>query len=156
LILGIDQWSKALIQLNLLVGDSIPIIRNVLHITFVTNTGAAFGFFKDSTWVFIAISLVAILAISILIFRAIKRQEFLSNPLFNFGLILIISGAIGNLVDRLRFTYVIDFIDFRIWPVFNVADSSITIGTLLLILSQISLHFSNVSSRGGVTPPLQN
>jgi signal peptidase II len=59
----------------------------------------------------------------------------LSKPFFNFGLILIVSGALGNLIDRLRFGYVIDFIDVRIWPVFNIADSAITIGTLLLFIS---------------------
>ena len=137
LILALDQCLKSIIRLKLDVGESIPLINNILHVTFVTNTGAAFGLFKNSTLLFVIISLVAILFTSVLITLSIKRHEFLSRPVFNFGLILITSGALGNLIDRLRFGYVVDFIDVRIWPVFNIADSSITIGTFLLILSSI-------------------
>ena len=137
-ILTIDQFSKALVRLKLGLGESIPIIRNVLHFTHVRNTGSAFGLFKNGTLFFILISVVAIIFISILILRSIKKAEFLSRPVFDSGLILIVSGALGNLIDRLRFGYVLDFIDFRIWPVFNIADSAITIGTFLLLLSFIS------------------
>jgi len=135
LILSLDQYLKAMVHLRLDVGDSIPVINNILHITYVTNTGAAFGLFKSNTLVFILIAIVAILFTSTLILRSLRKGEFLLRPLFNIGLILIVSGAIGNLIDRLRFGYVIDFIDVRIWPVFNIADASITTGTFLLILS---------------------
>ena len=134
-LLAIDQYSKALVFRNLNVGESVPLIKNILHITFVANTGAAFGLFKDSTAVFIAISIVAIAFISMLILRSIKQGGLQSRPVFNYGLIMIFSGAVGNLIDRLHFSYVIDFIDIRIWPVFNIADSSITIGTLFLLFS---------------------
>ncbi len=137
LILALDQYLKKLIQIKLSVGESIPVLKDILHITFVTNTGAAFGLFKDSAILFILISFAAILFTSTLILLSIKKAEFLSKPAFNFGLILITSGALGNLIDRLRFGYVIDFIDVRIWPVFNIADSSITIGAFLLVLSSI-------------------
>lgn len=137
-ILTIDQFSKALVRLKLGLGESIPIIRNILHFTHVRNTGSAFGLFKNSTLFFVLISVVAIIFISILILRSIKKRDFLSRPVFDSGLILIMSGALGNLIDRLRFGYVLDFIDFRIWPVFNIADSAITIGTFLLLLSFIS------------------
>ena len=140
LILTLDQYLKKIVQLRLSVGETIPIIENILHITFVTNTGAAFGLFKNGTLLFIIISLAAILFTLILIVMSIRKREFLSKPIFNFGLILITSGALGNLIDRLKFGYVIDFIDVRIWPVFNIADSSITIGTFLLILSSIFVH----------------
>ncbi len=90
---------------------------------------------------FIIISALAILVISGLLIGYIRKGVFLSRPALHYGLILIFSGAIGNLVDRLRFGYVIDFIDVRIWPVFNIADSCITIGTLMLVLT---LHFNNV------------
>ncbi|MFC1620794.1 signal peptidase II [Candidatus Omnitrophota bacterium] len=139
-ILVIDQISKTLVVANLTIGQSIPIINNILHVTFVKNTGAAFGLFKNSTPVFIAISIIAVTFIAWLILGSIKKANFFSNKAFDIGLILILSGALGNLIDRLKGGYVIDFIDFRIWPVFNIADTSITLGTALLI---ISLHFKS-------------
>ena len=134
LILAIDQYAKLIVSKNLFVGQSIPIIKNIFHITFVTNTGAAFGLFKNSTLFFIVISVVVICFIAILLLNSIKKQDFLLKPAFNSSLILIVAGAMGNLIDRLRFSYVVDFIDVRIWPVFNVADISITIGTFLFML----------------------
>ena len=135
LVLLIDQVSKAAISSKLYLGQSIPIIKDVLHITFVKNTGAAFGLFKNNTYFFIAVSVIAVVIIGTLLIKAIRNGEFLDNFLCNFGLILIMSGALGNLIDRFSLRYVIDFIDVRIWPVFNIADSSITIGTALLIIS---------------------
>jgi signal peptidase II len=133
-ILGIDQVSKFLVRLKLTQGQSIPIMKNILHITFIKNTGAAFGMFRNSTLVFIAISIMAVLVLLGFIINVIKKGQFLFNPMANSGLILIVSGAMGNLLDRLNFGYVIDFIDVRIWPVFNIADSCITIGTILLLI----------------------
>lgn len=134
LVLIIDQLSKAVISSKLSVGQSIPIIKDVLHITFIRNTGAAFGLFKDSTYFFIAVSVVAVFIIVAILFKAVISGKFYQNFTFNFGLILIMSGAIGNLIDRINLRYVIDFIDVRIWPIFNFADISITIGTSLLII----------------------
>ncbi len=138
LILFLDQYSKTLVCSKLTIGESIPIIRDILHLTYVKNTGAAFGLFKDNNIIFILISLVAVLFILSLIVKSISKGEISSKLLFNSGLILILSGAIGNLIDRVKFGYVIDFIDVRIWPVFNIADSSITIGTALLLVSFLS------------------
>lgn len=135
LVLLIDQVSKAAISSKLSLGQSIPIIKNILHITFVKNTGAAFGIFKNSAYFFIAVSVIAVVMIGAILVKAIRKGKFLDNFLCNFGLILIMSGALGNLIDRVSLRYVIDFIDVRIWPVFNIADSSITIGTTLIIIS---------------------
>jgi len=136
LILAVDQCTKLWVYSKLGERESIPLIRNILHITFVRNTGAAFGLFKQGTFIFILISLAAVVFISLLILGAIKKGRFSSSsPQFDFGLIFILSGALGNLVDRVRFGYVVDFIDVRIWPVFNMADMAITIGTGLLIFS---------------------
>ena len=115
------------------MGESIPVLRNILHITYIGNTGVAFGLFKNSSSLFIAISITAVIFILGLILGSINEGRFLSRPFFDTGLILIASGALGNLADRLRCGYVIDFIDVRIWPVFNLADSFITIGTLFLL-----------------------
>ena len=135
LVLSGDQVSKTLVSLNMRVGQSIPIIKGILHITFVRNTGAAFGLFRNSTGFFAIISITAVLVILSILARSLREGKFSANFLFNFGLTLIMAGAFGNLIDRLKFGYVIDFIDVRIWPVFNIADSSITIGTFLLLLT---------------------
>ncbi|PIW68471.1 MAG: signal peptidase II [Candidatus Omnitrophica bacterium CG12_big_fil_rev_8_21_14_0_65_42_8] len=135
LILLIDQVSKVVISSKLSPGESIPIIKDILHITFVKNTGAAFGLFKDSTFFFIVVSVIAVVIIGSIFLKAVRNGIFYDNFLFNFGLILIMSGALGNLIDRVRLRYVVDFIDLRIWPVFNFADTSITIGTALLAIS---------------------
>ncbi len=134
-IIALDQITKSLVHLKLSVGESLPVIKNVLHITLVTNTGAAFGIFKNATPVFILISISAVIFVSVLIINIIKKASFFKNLRFDIALLLIISGALGNLIDRIRLGYVIDFIDVRIWPVFNIADTSITIGTCLLLLS---------------------
>ena len=109
-------------------GESLPVISRVLHLTYVQNTGAAFGLLKHQQTLFIGTSL---LIIAWLIRESLARppQSFL--VMWSYALIL--GGAAGNLIDRLRFGHVVDFLDFRIWPVFNVADSAITIGVTLLI-----------------------
>jgi signal peptidase II len=137
LILAIDQISKKAISSNLSLGESIPIIKNVLHITFIKNSGAAFGLFKNSIYFFIGVSIVAVMMISTILIKTIRKNKFFDNFFCNFGLLLIMSGALGNLIDRISLRYVIDFIDFRIWPVFNFADTSITIGTTFLLISFI-------------------
>jgi signal peptidase II len=137
IVLFLDQLSKQIVHTRFESGDTLPIIKHILHITFVRNTGAAFGLCKDSTAIFIIISVAAVLVISLFILKSIRKAEFFSKPFFNFGLVLILSGALGNLIDRVKFGYVIDFIDVRIWPVFNIADSAITIGTFLLFISFI-------------------
>ncbi|MDO8603459.1 MAG: signal peptidase II [Candidatus Omnitrophota bacterium] len=135
LILSMDRVSKTVVSSRLSVGQSIPIIKNMLHITFVKNTGAAFGLFKNSTYFFIAVSMIAVIMIGAVLIKAVRNRNFSEKFLFNFSLILIMAGALGNLIDRISLRYVIDFIDVRIWPVFNIADSAITAGTALLIIS---------------------
>jgi len=80
------------------------------------------------------ISIVVIVYILLVVLKSIKGGKFLSDPIINFGLILIIAGALGNLIDRLKFGYVTDFLDFRIWPVFNIGDSCVCIGVIFLII----------------------
>jgi|SRR3989338_7256471 len=113
--------------------DQITKAIATTHLTLVRNTGAAFGLFKDQAVIFILISVIAIIFIG---FYLIKRKVHPHTKGFGVGvnlpLALILGGAIGNLIDRLRFGYVVDFIDLRFWPVFNVADSCITIGAVIL------------------------
>jgi len=106
----------------------VPLIKGIFHLTLIHNRGAAFGILKNHTPLFIFISILAV----ILIYFAIQNNKSQKYSFYNISLALILSGALGNLIDRLRLGYVIDFLDFRIWPVFNVADSAITIGAILL------------------------
>ena len=127
IILALDQLSKFIVIKNLNANQSIPIIKGLLYVTFVRNRGAAFGILKNQLPLFIFTALFAVVLISLVISKKKERPLIL-----NISLGLILAGAIGNLIDRLFLGYVVDFIDFRIWPVFNVADSAITIGTVLL------------------------
>ncbi|MBT9170919.1 MAG: Lipoprotein signal peptidase [Actinobacteria bacterium] len=127
LVVLLDQLTKYLINGNLPLGDSLPLIPGVLHITHVDNPGAAFGLFQNQRLLLIIISLVAIAFI--LLFHRRSRSESIWVP---FGLGLALGGAIGNLIDRIIHGKVTDFIDFRIWPVFNLADASVVIGLTLL------------------------
>ena len=127
-----DQLSKAFINKSLPLGGSIPVIKNVFHISLVYNTGAAFGIFKSQTNFFVLISIIAV----ILILITMKSASFGAQPLiYKLSLSFILAGASGNLIDRLRLGFVVDFIDLRIWPVFNVADSFVSIGCVLLVIS---------------------
>ncbi|HOU36935.1 MAG TPA: signal peptidase II, partial [Candidatus Omnitrophota bacterium] len=110
-------------------GGSIPVIKGLFHLTLVHNRGAAFGMFKNQTPLFILTSVVAVLFILL----HLKKSTLLEK----FALSLILAGAVGNLIDRVLYGCVIDFIDIHIepyfyWPVFNVADSAITVGACML------------------------
>lgn len=127
-IVFFDQLFKFLVSRNLSFNQSLPIIKNVFHLTLVHNQGAAFGIFKSQVNLFILISICAIIVIVL----SLKKYRGKKLNLYSFSLVLILAGASGNLIDRIAFGYVIDFLDFRIWPVFNIADSAITIGAVLL------------------------
>lgn len=106
--------------------NPVIVINNFLYLTLVRNRGAAFGIFKDQGSLFVLISIFAI----VLIFLNLKNKN--NSFILKLSLSLILGGAIGNLIDRLRFGFVVDFLDFRVWPVFNLADSAITIAAFLL------------------------
>lgn len=124
----LDQFSKYIVVENMALGESIPIIEEVFHLTYILNPGAAFGMFAHNRLFFIAI---AVIVIGIIIWA---RREILASPWeVKAGCGLFLGGAIGNLIDRARQGLVIDFFDFRIWPVFNIADIAICIGVGLII-----------------------
>jgi signal peptidase II len=124
-ILFFDQLSKYIVCQKIPQGESRPVIENVFHFTYILNRGAAFGIFKNQVFFFIITAVVAI--IFILINLRHRRPRAIELSLY-----LILAGATSNLVDRIRLGAVIDFLDFRIWPVFNIADAAITIGAILL------------------------
>ena len=124
----LDQFSKYIVVENMALGESIPIIEEVFHLTYILNPGAAFGMFAHNRLFFIAI---AVIVIGIII---LARREILASPWeVKAGCGLFLGGAIGNLIDRARQGLVIDFFDFRVWPVFNIADIAICIGVGLII-----------------------
>ena len=129
-LIVIDQISKYLALNNLANIGSIPIIENIFHLTYVENRGAAFGMFQNNQIVFIIVAVVA----SIVGLYYIYNKKW--NLLGNISIVLIISGAIGNLIDRVRLGFVVDYFDFRfIWDyVFNVADIFVVVGTILLCI----------------------
>ena len=129
LIVFFDQLTKFLITKNFKVNQSLDIINNIFHLTFVKNTGAGFGILKGYNILLILISFIVI-GIIFYYIREIKEKEHLLQLLFAF----ILGGTIGNLIDRIRWGYVIDFLNFRIWPVFNVADSFVTVGVIGLVI----------------------
>lgn len=143
LIIAADQLTKFIITGSFRLGESLPVVANFFNLTLVHNTGAAFGFLSDLSHpirepFFIIVPSLTLAAI-LYVFSKLHDQQTTSI----YGLSLIIGGAIGNIVDRIRVGYVIDFLDFH-WagkyhfPAFNVADAAITVGAMLLIISMIT------------------
>ncbi len=136
LVVFIDQFLKNFFSEVLSLGESIPVIPKVFHFTLGHNTGIAFGMFKDAGFVWIIIPIVAILLLVFNIYYYWNNQGKL-NRLYVTSFSLILGGAISNLLNRIYLGYVIDFIDFRIWPIFNIADSAITIGAFFMVIGCI-------------------
>jgi len=127
-VLLLDQVSKYCAGVFLSPGESVPLVRGFLHLTLVYNTGAAFGLLKRHPGLFIAVAAPAAALMAYFLARASRALDTWEKTAVSF----ILGGTLGNLVDRVVYGHVIDFIDFRVWPVFNVADSFITIGAVLL------------------------
>ncbi len=128
IVVAIDRLTKWIIVSNMEILESIPVIPGLFHITHIQNPGAAFGLFRDARALFLMISLVVILAVIWYSHRVERDQKLLS-----IGLGLTLAGAFGNMIDRLTRGLVVDFLDFRIWPVFNVADSAIVVGSAIVV-----------------------
>jgi signal peptidase II len=132
LVLGLDLATKAAASRLLALGHPVPVLGDVLRLTLVHNTGAAFGLFPGSRVAFIAFSGAALIVIVILYFRLPARS---ASQLIALG--CLVGGALGNLHDRVLHGWVIDFIDLGVgryhWPVFNVADMAVTGGVALLL-----------------------
>ncbi|PIN78231.1 signal peptidase II [Candidatus Woesearchaeota archaeon CG10_big_fil_rev_8_21_14_0_10_33_12] len=127
-VILLDQLFKFFIRNSMNIGDSIAVIKNIFHITYVTNFGAGFGIMQGKTSLLIWF---AIIVVGIILFYYGKIQKKKSLQIFS-GLIL--GGTLSNLIDRLLFGFVIDFLDFRIWPVFNIGDSCVCIGAVFLMI----------------------
>jgi len=132
-IVLLDRVTKMFFSDLLAYGESLPLVRNVLHMTLVHNTGIAFGFFRDQGAVFIVIPIIAIFLLGFNVYYYRQNNAVLSR-VYIFAFSMILGGAIGNLVDRIVYGHVVDFIEFRLipFPVFNIADSAITVGAILV------------------------
>ncbi len=129
-IIAIDQITKYFVRSGMQLNSSIPVVENFFHISYIQNTGAAFSILEGQRWLLI---LLPIVVISIMFVYLIKKARD-NHVAFNLSIALIIAGGIGNLIDRTMLGYVVDFFDFRIWPIFNVADISVCVGCGLLII----------------------
>ena len=139
-IIALDQWSKWAIKTSFNLYQSKPVIQDLLHFTYVTNDGMAFGLsFPGGKHVLL---IMTILLTGFIVGFLWKEKN--GHPLIKYGLALILGGAIGNLIDRLLYGKVVDFLDLMIgnfhWYIFNVADSSVTIGMILFIIHSIYIE----------------
>ena len=140
-VVALDQTTKALVQKTMALYHSVPVIPGFFSLTHIHNPGGAFGFMARQgpgvrAFLFLAVSFLAILLLFYLYRRIPVTYQWLSA-----GLALIMGGAIGNFIDRVRFGEVVDFLDFYIgvhhWPAFNVADSAVTVGITVLLVHMI-------------------
>ena len=139
-IIALDQWSKWAIKTSFNLYQSKPVIQDLLHFTYVTNDGMAFGLsFPGGKHVLL---IMTILLTGFIVGFLWKEKN--GHPLIKYGLALILGGAIGNLIDRLLYGKVVDFLDLMIgnfhWYIFNIADSSVTIGMILFIIHSIYIE----------------
>ncbi len=147
-VVVIDQLTKLWIMASFQLYEHYVIIPDFFNLVYITNTGAAFGFLAgdQTTWrqvFFVTVAIIALIVITIM-YRHVRDR----GKLFVTSLGLIAGGAIGNLIDRVRFGAVVDFLDFYIksyhWPAFNIADSAISVGVGLFLLASV---FDSDSSR---------
>ena len=134
LLVIVDQVSKFLVRTTLVLGETMDLVPGVISVTHVQNSGAAFSMFPDATMILLGVSLV----VSLLLILAIALR-WLRHPFGRFILMLLLAGAVGNLIDRAVFGFVtdmikVDFIPFFQFPVFNIADILVVLGGILLVI----------------------
>ena len=140
LIIVLDQLTKFIVHSTMNLYDSIQVVPYLLNFTYIRNEGIAFGiYFEGAETIFIVLPIL----ITIYLFYLLKSEEF-QDKFSQIALFLIIAGAVGNIIDRIFRGYVVDFIDFHLygmhWYVFNIADSSVTIGLIFLLYSSIIIN----------------
>lgn len=145
LIVLVDQATKAVVVSNLNLYEVKPVLEGFFNITYITNTGAAFGFMAGSDkWRHIFFQIISIVALCGLVY--LYRSSHNRSYSLLWGISLVFGGALGNLIDRIRYKSVVDFLDFYVgryhWPAFNIADSAITVGGILL-----AWHFFRITEK---------
>ena len=142
-IITSDQAVKMYVHTHFQLHESIEVISGFFNLTYVRNYGAAFGFLADSHQTFREIFFLSMPPVALLIILAIFRSVNESDRWSIVSLSMVFGGAIGNYIDRLRFRYVIDFLDFHFqkaytWPAFNIADSAIVVGVAILLFLELT------------------
>ena len=142
-IVLLDQVTKAMVRARVPLHDDVTIIRDVLDITYVRNSGAAFGMLNGLDFPFKSAIIAVIAAVAMVAIAAYAARLAPAQKLARIGLALILGGAVGNLIDRIAFGYVVDFVDvywrsYHFWA-FNVADSAITTGVVVMVLDMLGL-----------------
>jgi signal peptidase II len=132
ILIALDQFTKFIVEASLELGETVVVIENLFHWTHLRNDGAAWGLFSGQMLFFYIMS-----AFALVVFGYFAASiDFKKAPIYSVAIVLLISGTLGNLIDRVQFGFVIDFIDVYIfgynYPVFNVADIFLTVGTLML------------------------
>lgn len=134
LVVGLDQWVKYWTVTNLGLGETQDMIEHFFSLTYVQNTGAAWSILEGETTFFTIVTVIAVFVVTYLIIHYRNDSKFLT-----FGLALVLAGAVGNFIDRIRLGYVVDMVqlDFIQFPIFNVADASLVIGVILIFVYTI-------------------
>ena len=155
-----DQISKYVVVQNIEYHGEVPFIKGFMSFYHTRNTGAAFSMLSDSRWIFMVFS---VLAMAIIVYLLIK--EYRRHPLLNIALAMVLGGGIGNMIDRFRLGYVVDFfkLEFIDFAIFNVADCFITVGAILLgvyilfldakIEKRLKAQADEAAAEGDVNPP---
>ncbi|MDM5198797.1 signal peptidase II [Fictibacillus enclensis] len=147
-VLGLDQVTKWMIVKNMHFGESITVIENVFYITSHRNRGAAFGILQNQMWFFIIITIAVIFAVIYYMQKHARHQ-----PLLRLALGLVLGGATGNFLDRIIRKEVVDFLDVKIgsynYPIFNVADSALVIGVILIFIQTLMESKSKKENMNG-------
>ena len=150
-LIAIDQLTKFLAATLLRPIGTVPIINGVFSLTYVANTGAAFGILEGARWFFVVITAVVMVGI---VFYYVRLPKGKAYNKARFALILIEAGAFGNFIDRARQGYVVDFLQARFidFPVFNAADSFVVIGVILFAILYLFVYKENKTERGRAEP----
>ncbi|MEE8638438.1 MAG: signal peptidase II [Candidatus Margulisiibacteriota bacterium] len=139
-IVAIDQSLKYLVHQSMRLGQSIPLIDGILKLTYVRNTGAAFSLFIGFSPYLAVIGFLVVIAVIFFHYKIPLHLRVLQ-----IGLAFVLGGSLGNLIDRVFRTYVIDYLDITIWPVFNFADIMINVGVILIVFKLFAEEEEDVS-----------
>lgn len=155
LVLSADQVTKHLIRDLMYIGQSNSVLGDFVRLTYVENPGIAFGIRVPNGWIFTILSILAVIGIVIYLIRQWHESRWIK-----FSLSLILGGAVGNLIDRIIFSKVVDFVDVGIgtlrWPVFNVADSAVVVGMFILFFTMYHEEKKQHSSNPILTEDCSN
>ncbi|MCR5834259.1 MAG: signal peptidase II [Selenomonadaceae bacterium] len=131
-IVLLDQLTKAIVVKTMVPGQTVSLIQDVFHLTYVLNPGAAFGILSNQR-IFLLLIGAVLIVVTAYFYPMLKKASLCLQV----GASMILSGAVANLIDRIQTGYVVDFLDFRIWPVFNIADIAIVSGMVLMVYTII-------------------